>query len=133
MKITTSRLHTLAYPYSILPYDCLDNVTKSVTKFCLYSIIGVKRPSNLIRYNNLRNPTAASCQEVVLLPQNLFCRCVCTSNNALKWRSCVASRVGQQFGNYQLIQFLGKGSFAEVYLGGHIHLGTLAAVKVLQT
>jgi eukaryotic-like serine/threonine-protein kinase len=45
----------------------------------------------------------------------------------------VANRVGQQFGNYQLIQFLGKGSFAEVYLGGHIHLGTLAAVKVLQT
>lgn len=43
------------------------------------------------------------------------------------------SRIGQQFGNYQLIQFLGKGSFAEVYLGGHIHLGTLAAVKVLQT
>ena len=43
------------------------------------------------------------------------------------------SRVGQQLGNYQLIQFLGKGSFAEVYLGGHIHLGTLAAVKVLQT
>lgn len=45
----------------------------------------------------------------------------------------MASSVGQQFGNYQLIQFLGKGSFAEVYLGGHIHLGTLAAVKVLQT
>jgi eukaryotic-like serine/threonine-protein kinase len=45
----------------------------------------------------------------------------------------VASRVGQQFGNYQLIQFLGKGTFAEVYLGGHIHLGTLAAVKVLKT
>ena len=43
------------------------------------------------------------------------------------------SRIGQQFGNYQLIQFLGKGSFAEVYLGGHIHLGTLAAIKVLQT
>lgn len=45
----------------------------------------------------------------------------------------MASRVGQQFGNYQLIQLLGKGHFAEVYLGGHIHLGTLAAVKVLQT
>jgi eukaryotic-like serine/threonine-protein kinase len=45
----------------------------------------------------------------------------------------VANYVGQQFGNYQLIEFLGKGSFAEVYLGGHIHLGTLAAVKVLQT
>jgi serine/threonine protein kinase len=45
----------------------------------------------------------------------------------------VNSRVGQQLGNYQLIQFLGKGSFAEVYLGGHVHLGTLAAVKVLHT
>ena len=45
----------------------------------------------------------------------------------------MSDRVGQQLGNYQLIQFLGKGSFAEVYLGGHIHLGTLAAVKVLQT
>jgi len=43
----------------------------------------------------------------------------------------VASRIGQQFGNYQLFQLLGKGSFAEVYLGGHIHLGTLAAIKVL--
>lgn len=45
----------------------------------------------------------------------------------------MSDRVGQQLGNYQLIQFLGKGSFAEVYLGGHVHLGTLAAVKVLQT
>jgi eukaryotic-like serine/threonine-protein kinase len=45
----------------------------------------------------------------------------------------VASRIGQQLGNYQLIQLLGKGNFAEVYLGGHIHLGTLAAVKVLHT
>ncbi len=45
----------------------------------------------------------------------------------------MASRIGQQLGNYQLIQLLGKGSFAEVYLGGHIHLGILAAVKVLNT
>ena len=43
----------------------------------------------------------------------------------------MADRVGQQLGNYQLIQFLGRGSFAYVYLGGHIHLGTLAAIKVL--
>ena len=41
-------------------------------------------------------------------------------------------RVGEQLGNYQLIQLLGEGSFAEVYLGGHIHLGTLAAIKVLR-
>lgn len=45
----------------------------------------------------------------------------------------MANRIGQQLGNYQLIQLLGKGNFAEVYLGGHIHLGTLAAVKVLNT
>jgi serine/threonine protein kinase len=43
----------------------------------------------------------------------------------------LADRVGQQLGNYQLIQSLGQGSLAEVYLGGHIHLGTLAAIKVL--
>jgi serine/threonine protein kinase len=41
-------------------------------------------------------------------------------------------RIGAQLGNYQLIQFLGAGSFAEVYLGGHIHLGTLAAIKLLR-
>jgi len=41
-------------------------------------------------------------------------------------------RVGEQLGNYQLIQLLGQGSSAEVYLSGHIHLGTLAAIKVLR-
>lgn len=43
----------------------------------------------------------------------------------------MVDRVGQQLGNYQLMQLLGQGSLAEVYLGGHIHLGTLAAIKVL--
>src|SRR5437899_5392540 len=42
-------------------------------------------------------------------------------------------RVGQQLGNYRLIRLLGQGGFAEVYLGEHIHLNTLAAVKVLHT
>lgn len=42
-------------------------------------------------------------------------------------------RVGQQLGNYQLIRPLGKGGFAEVYLGRHLHLETLAAIKVLHT
>ena len=42
----------------------------------------------------------------------------------------MADRLGQQLGNYRLIQLLGKGGFAEVYLGVHLHLGTLAAVKV---
>lgn len=45
----------------------------------------------------------------------------------------MADRVGQQLGNYQLMQLLGEGGFAEVYLGEHIHLGTQAAIKVLHT
>jgi outer membrane protein assembly factor BamB/serine/threonine protein kinase len=44
-----------------------------------------------------------------------------------------AGRVGQQLGNYRLIRLLGRGGFAEVYLGEHIHLGTQAAIKVLYT
>src|SRR5438132_1143720 len=42
-------------------------------------------------------------------------------------------RVGQQLGNYQLTRLLGEGGFAEVYLGEHIYLGTLAAIKVMNT
>ncbi len=38
-----------------------------------------------------------------------------------------------QLGNYRLTRLLGRGGFAEVYLGEHIHLSTLAAVKVLHT
>src|SRR5438105_3300982 len=39
----------------------------------------------------------------------------------------------QRLGNYQLIQLLGSGGFARVYLGKHTYLNTLAAVKVLDT
>ena len=45
----------------------------------------------------------------------------------------MVNRVGHQFGNYRLVQLLGAGGFAEVYLGEHVHLGTQAAVKVLIT
>src|SRR5450759_1602210 len=41
------------------------------------------------------------------------------------------NRVGQQFGRYRLLQLLGRGGFAEVYLGEHIHLRSRAAIKVL--
>jgi serine/threonine protein kinase/tetratricopeptide (TPR) repeat protein len=44
----------------------------------------------------------------------------------------MADRVGRQLGNYRLFRLLGKGSFAKVYLGEHLHLGTQAAIKVLQ-
>ena|SRR5437660_356236 len=37
----------------------------------------------------------------------------------------------QQLGNYRLTRRLGKGGFAVVYLGEHVHLKTLAAIKVL--
>ena len=40
-------------------------------------------------------------------------------------------RAGQQIGNYQLTHLLGRGNFADVYLGQHVHLHTLAAIKVL--
>jgi outer membrane protein assembly factor BamB/serine/threonine protein kinase len=40
--------------------------------------------------------------------------------------------VRQQFGNYRLLNLLGQGAFADVYLGSHIHLETLVAIKVLR-
>jgi serine/threonine protein kinase len=43
----------------------------------------------------------------------------------------VAEYVGQQLGNYRLIQLLGQGNFSGVYLDEHLHLNTQAAIKVL--
>src|SRR5690348_10310484 len=43
----------------------------------------------------------------------------------------MADRVGQQIGHYRLLRLLGRGGFAEVYLGEQVHLGTQAAVKLL--
>jgi Ca-activated chloride channel family protein len=40
--------------------------------------------------------------------------------------------IGQQFGDYRLVEYLGSGTFADVYLGEHIYLGIKAAVKVLK-
>ena len=34
----------------------------------------------------------------------------------------MADRVGQQLGNYRFISLLGKGGFADVYLGEHVYL-----------
>ena len=42
-------------------------------------------------------------------------------------------RLGQQLGNYRLTRLLGQGSFAQVYLGEHIVLRTMAAIKILHT
>jgi tRNA A-37 threonylcarbamoyl transferase component Bud32 len=40
-------------------------------------------------------------------------------------------QVGQQLGNYRLVQRLGEGGFAEVYLGEHRYLKRRVAIKVL--
>ena len=45
----------------------------------------------------------------------------------------MANRVGQRFGDYRLIRFLGQGTFGDVYVGEHIYDKTFAAVKVLKT
>ncbi len=39
---------------------------------------------------------------------------------------------GQQIGNYRLLEPVGPGTFADVYLSRHIHSGELAALKLLR-
>lgn len=43
----------------------------------------------------------------------------------------MADRVGELLGNYRLARHLGKGGFADVYLGEHRYLKSYAALKVL--
>jgi serine/threonine protein kinase len=50
-----------------------------------------------------------------------------------KGGASMTDRIGQQLGNYTIVQLLGRGGFADVYLAEHIYLKTQVAVKVLQT
>ncbi|HET8846872.1 MAG TPA: serine/threonine-protein kinase [Ktedonobacteraceae bacterium] len=45
----------------------------------------------------------------------------------------MATHIGEQWGNYQLVRLLGQGGFAEVYLGEHVRLGMRAAIKILHS
>ena len=45
----------------------------------------------------------------------------------------MVDRIGQQIGHYTILQLLGRGGFAEVYLGEHQYLKSQAAIKLLQT
>src|SRR5713101_6543887 len=45
----------------------------------------------------------------------------------------LANRPKQLLGHYELIRFIGRGGFADVWLAWHIHLGTSHAVKILRT
>ena len=45
----------------------------------------------------------------------------------------MTDRVGQRLGNYRLVHLLGRGGFAEVYLGQHLRLNMQAAIKILHT
>lgn len=45
----------------------------------------------------------------------------------------VDALIGRQFGTYRIARLLGKGGFAKVYLGEHVHLERQAAIKLLNT
>src|SRR5947208_8566003 len=60
---------------------------------------------------------------------NEHCELICIRKCQLE--AIMTDRVGQRLGNYRLIRKIGQGGFAEVYLGQHIYLNTLAAIKVL--
>ena len=44
----------------------------------------------------------------------------------------MVDRIGQHLGNYRLVRLIGRGGFADVYLGEHVYLHTQVAVKLLQ-
>src|SRR5215472_2051107 len=51
---------------------------------------------------------------------------------AAPWEGDMTERIGQQLGNYRLLRLLGRGGFADVYLGEHVYLSKPAALKVLR-
>src|SRR2546425_4997369 len=56
-----------------------------------------------------------------------------SKSSPIKGKSFMPKDTERQLGNYRLIRLLSEGTYAGVYLGEHIHLNTLAAIKVLHT
>ena len=52
--------------------------------------------------------------------------------NASRLYQANGQNAGKRIGNYRVLDLLGKGGFARVYLCQHRYIGTLAAVKVLR-
>src|SRR5712691_1656618 len=76
-------------------------------------------------YSDARESVLKNVSLALSLTSNLFERCIFLRGTEM------ADRSGQQLGNYRLLRLLGRGGFAEVYLGQHIYLGSQAALKVL--
>src|SRR6266566_7777808 len=62
---------------------------------------------------------------------SLSTKSFCVGDFPLGENGCMVERVGQSFGNYQLLRLLGRGAFAEVYLAEHRYLEVPAAIKIL--
>jgi serine/threonine protein kinase len=53
--------------------------------------------------------------------------------DALEWGDFgMTNWIGEQLGSYRLVDLIGQGSFADVYVGEHLQYGSYAAIKVLQ-
>src|SRR5690242_2394885 len=72
------------------------------------------------------------CREKTVLEEMWHLPVSCINTEVSEEHRALSTRIGQKIGNYRLARFLGQGGFAEVYLAEHVHLGTQAAIKLLQ-
>lgn len=45
----------------------------------------------------------------------------------------MTQHIGERFGHYRLIRFLGEGTFGDVYYGVHVYRSTPVSIKVFKT